>query len=395
MALTGNDYLGSFAQENVDFVTLIVKTASVGQNYWTTMIFTDKSCIKEGTIMTEISGTTKAKALIVDANTFAEYTSGLLLSWLTDLYSAGNTQDCYLIVCDGETADEKKEAMTEAYNLVKAYAYHKTALFAPEEGEQDETPLTNDTMDMSLAVALGKLMAPDYGLLSGVLLLPYSSATPENVESDKAYAAVMEAGVDAFMSAQCGNVTTNAALYTLGLALSVTNGGTRVGNSFDMWSTSGIRPSGVSGTNLAKPYRKVLNDARIQTWKPVGNNTGNVAAEGAVTLFGDVYPAIWIKAYITYMCKVKIAVILTTPNTLRDANTYGDILSVLSEQLGIFLSTGRLRDISVNAPAFGELPESETEIIIENAWEATYVDNVRKVSISGTLYIGADAGFAA
>lgn len=393
MALTGNDYLGSFAQENVDFVTLIVKTASVGQNYWTTMIFTDKSCIKEGTIMTEISGTTKAKALIVDANTFAEYTSGLLLSWLTDLYSAGNTQDCYLIVCDGETADEKKEAMTEAYNLVKAYAYHKTALFAPEEAGEEH--LTNDTMDMTLAVALGELMVPDYGLLSGVLLLPYSSATPENVESDKAYAAVTEAGVDAFMSAQCGNVTTNAALYTLGLALSITNGGTRVGNSFDMWATSGIRPSGVGGNLLAKPIRKVLNNARIQTWKPVGNNTGEVAAEGAVTLFGDVYPAIWIKAYITYMCKVNIAVRITRPNTPRNANTYGDIITILSDQLAVFLSNGKLRNIGINAPAFGSLPESETEIIIENAWEATYVDNVRKVTISGTLYIGADAGLAA
>ena len=34
-----NDFLGSFAQENVSFSTQIVRTASVGDNYWTAMVF--------------------------------------------------------------------------------------------------------------------------------------------------------------------------------------------------------------------------------------------------------------------------------------------------------------------------------------------------------------------
>lgn len=393
-----NDYLGSFAQENVDFVTRIVRTASVGQNYWTTMIFTDTSCIVEGAILTPIAGTEKAKSLIVTANDYNEYVTGLLQGWLTDLFASGNTNECYIIICDGETSAEKQEAITEAYNLLKAYAYHKTALFAPvpAEGETEPVALSNLTMDMDCAIKLGQLMKPDYGLLSGVLLLPFSSETPENVESDPVYKAIKDAGLDAFFSAQCGNVSTNASLYTLGLALSMTNGsGTCVGNNFDMWATSGIQSSGVGGNAMPRALRKVLNDAHIQTWKPVGNNTGNVAAEGAVTLNGDVYPAIWIKAYITYMCKVNIAVLMTQPNFIRDASNYGTILSIMNTQLGRFATSGRLRNLIIHTPSFSELPESETEIIIDDAWEATYTDNVRKVSISGTLYIGADAGLAA
>lgn len=393
-----NDYLGSFAQENVDFVTRIVRTASVGQNYWTTMIFTDTSCIAEGAILTPIAGTEKAKSLVVTANDYNEYVTGLLQGWLTDLFASGNTNECYIIICDGATSAEKQEAITEAYNLLKAYAYHKTALFAqaPAEGETDPVALSNLTMDMECAVKLGQLMKPDYGLLSGVLLLPFSSETPENVESDPVYKAVKDAGVDAFMSAQCGNVVTNAALFTLGLALSMTNAsGTCVGNSFDMWATSGIQSSGVGGTTLARAIRKVLNDAHIQTWKPVGNNTGNVAAEGAVTLNGDVYPAIWIKAYITYMCKVNIAVLITQPNFMRNSDNYSKILSTMNDELAKFTTSGRLRDLTVSAPAFGDLPSSETEIVIDDAWEATYTDSVRKVTISGTLYIGSDVGLAA
>lgn len=396
--MAANDYLGSFAQENVDFITRIVRTASVGQNYWTTMIFTDTSCIAEGAVLIPIAGTEKAKSLVVTANDFSEYTTGLLQGWLTDLFASGNTNECYIIVCDGATSEAKQEAITEAYNLLKAYAYHKTALFAPvpAEGETSTDPLSNLNMDMACAVKLGQLMKPDYGLLSGVLLLPYCSETPQDVESDVAYKAIKDAGVDAFFSAQCGNVMANASLYTLGMALSMTNdSGTCVGNSFDMWATSGIQSSGVGGTTLVRPIRKVLNDAHIQTWKPVGNNTGNVAAEGAVTLNGDVYPAIWIKAYITYMCKVNIAVLITQPNFMRNASNYGAILTIMNEQLSKFVSSGRLRDLVTSAPAFGALPESETEIVIDNAWSATYVDNVRKVTISGTLYIGADVGLAA
>ena len=34
-----NDFLGSVAQEDVQFTTRIIKTSQVGDNYWKAMIF--------------------------------------------------------------------------------------------------------------------------------------------------------------------------------------------------------------------------------------------------------------------------------------------------------------------------------------------------------------------
>ena len=52
--------------------------------------------------------------------------------------------------------------------------------------------------------------------------------------------------------------------------------------------------------------------------------------------------------------------------------------------------SGRLSGINISAPAFANLPSADKdEIIIPNAWSATYTDHVRKVQITGSLYIGA------
>jgi hypothetical protein len=188
------------------------------------------------------------------------------------------------------------------------------------------------------------------------------------------------------------DATRNGALYSLGLAMGTYNGsGTCVGNSMDMVKSSLITSSGPEGTNLAKGIRDALKALNIQTFKPVGDNTGNVAAKGAETLEGDTVQATWILAYITYMTKVSVAQLITVPNFLKNAANYGKILRTLSGYLSKFgeSGSGRLRNIQNLAPAFGALPQSKQDvIIIPDAWTATYVDQVREVQITGTLYIG-------
>ena len=145
------------------------------------------------------------------------------------------------------------------------------------------------------------------------------------------------------------------------------------------------------GTNLEKGVRDILSGVHVQTFKPVGNNTGNVSAKGAETLKGDTVQATWILAYIPYMVKVKVAELITEPNYLKNAVNYSQILGVLSNYLSKFgiNGSGRLKNLAITAPGFGNLPESSgDEIIIPNAWSASYVDQVRKVQITGTLYIG-------
>ena len=433
-----NDFLGSVAQEDVAFTTRVVRTAQVGDNYWKAMIFIESDRFVDASEVgwTLVPGSSTIKALSVTADDFAEHTTGVLRSWLYDLFCNGFTGDCILVACaphdsgetvivysangtdfftdvemtqpavipDGKTpistgvenqysyvadptATNFIEKMEEAYALLKAYAYHKTVCAAPT------LPLDSAAfaVDAGVAVDFAELCATDKGLLSSAPYFPFSTTTPETPDTDPLYSALKNAGKDAFMSAH-QDATRNAALYSLGLAMSTLNGsGSCVGNSVDMAKSSMITSSGPEGTNLPKAIRDMLFGLNIQTFKPVGNNTGDVAAKGAKTLNGDVVQATWIVAYITYMVKVAVAELITVPNFLRNAESYSQILGIMSNYLTKFGSSGsrRLQDIQVTAPGFGSLPSSKgDEIIIPDAWSAKYVDQVRKVQITGTLYIG-------
>lgn len=391
-----NDFLGSFAQENVLFQTTVIKSARVGDNFYKAMIFVENTRYVDSTTAdwTDVPGTTGIKALSVNASDYAENTSGLLQSWLYDLFCNGFTGDCILVACGDNidtagdpavTAATFIEGMTAAYNALKAYAYHKTVC-AGEEA------VSGVSVDATVAVALAQLCAADKGLLSAAPYYPYATSSPAQPTSDTLYSAVKASGYDAFFSAH-QDVTRNAALYSLGLAMSTLNGsGTCIGSSFDMTKSSNITASGPDGTNLSKDVRTALKALNIQTFKPVGDNSGSVAAIGASTLNGDVVQATWIIAYVTYMTKVAVAQLITTPNFLKNAANYSRIVTVLSTYLAKFgpSGSGRLGNLAITAPAFGALPEAkDDQIIIANAWSATYVDQVREVQITGSLYIGA------
>lgn len=430
--MDNNDFLGSYAQENVAFTTRVIRTATVGDNFYKVMMFVENSRFVEASSAgwVQVPGSSALKALTVTASDYAEYTTGLLRSWLYDLFCSGFSGDCILIACGDVTSNDVYTpvsnpqgnpqaqgwyvsdggsgytpatdtdvkggttyyiksttydtaafvtGMTNAYNLLKAYAYHKTVCAGSDE-----------EVNPTVAVELAKLCAGDKGLLSSAPLLPFTTATPEEPTSDKLYNALKEASTDAFMSAH-QDTTRNAALVSLGIALATYNGsGTPVGNNMEMTATSMLTSSGPAGQQLSRSTRDMLASLNIQTWKPVGDNTGNVAAYGATTLLGDTYGATWIVAYITYMIKVRVAQMLTEGDFLKNAANYGRIIGVMNGILSLFADSGRLENIITTAPAFEELPESSgDEIVVPDAWEATYISNVRKVTITGTLYIGA------
>ena len=169
--------------------------------------------------------------------------------------------------------------------------------------------------------------------------------------------------------------------------MSYLNGsGTVVGTSVDMIKTGMMTPATLSSTQ-----KEVLNGANIQYFKPIGDNTGDVAAVGASTIKGEVVQANWIISYITYMTKVQVAKLITNPNVLKNGNTYASIINTMVNNLSLFGESGsqRLKNINVTAPAYNALPEAKgDEYIIPDAWNASYVDQVRNVKISGSLYIG-------
>lgn len=432
-----NDFLGSVAQEDVAFTTRVVRTSQVGDNFWKVMIFVenDRFVDSSDVAWSLIPGSATIKALTVTANDYAEHTTGTLRSWLYDLFCNGFNGDCILVACaphdvgetvivyssngtdfytdsemtqpatipagkvpqaTGETnqysyqADPTNtafiEAMEDAYAILKAYAYHKTVCAAPTLALD-----ASFTLDPAVALDLAQLCATDKGLLSSAPYYPFTTGSPENPMNDLIYATLKNANADAFMSAH-QDATRNAALYSLGLAMATLNGsGTPVGNSMDMIKSANITSSGPDGQNLGKPIRDILFAANIQTFKPVGDNSGNVAAKGASTLNGEVVQAVWIVAYVTYMVKVAVARMITVPNFLKNQDNYNRIVGVMMSWLAKFglNGSGRLRALTSTAPSFDQLPAAKgDQIIIPDAWKATYVDQVREVQITGTLYIG-------
>lgn len=385
-----NDFLGSFAQENVSFTTRVVRTSEVGDSFWKVMIFVENDrfvdASNESWVL--VPGSSTVKALTVTASDYAEYTTGLLRSWLYDLFCNGFTGDCILVACAAKVADDPTDfitAMEAAYDLLKAYAYHKTCCVCAGT-DADVTAVIP-----AVAVSLAKKCADDKGLLSSAPYFPYSTATPTQPDTDPLYTALNNVKADAFMTAH-QDATRNGALYSLGLAMSVLNGsGTCVGNSLDMVKSSYITCSGASGTNLSKAARTSLSNLNIQSFKPVGDNSGMVAAVGASTLNGDVIQATWIIAYITYMTKVAVANLITEPNFLKNATNYSTIVGIMIAWIQKFgtAGSGRLENIQSTVPPFGSIASAGDEIIIPDAWSATYVDQVRTVTITGMLYIGA------
>lgn len=385
-----NDFLGSFAQENVSFQTQVIRNASVGQNYWTVMIFLEASrYITSSQAGWEAVGSSSTiKAVSVTADTYTQYVpDNLLRSWLNDLFINGFTGNCILVSTGVDIGEDDadftnfNEAMETAYELLKAYAYHKTVLAGP----------SSDALAPSIAVKLASLCAQDSAYLSGAPYYPFTSTTPESPNTDPIYTALTTAGVDAVMTYH-SDTTRNGSLYRLGLAFaaSINNGsGTCVGNSMDMVKSNNITASagGLSPTTAVKTALKGVN---VSYFKPVGDNTGYVAAEGASTLKGTVIQAQWIIAYVTYMTKVRVAQQITTVNYLRNASHYSSILLTMQSILNLFgqNGSGRLESLAITAPAFEDIPKSTDTIIIQNAWSATYTDQSRSVQITGALYIG-------
>ena len=284
MAFSRNDFIGSFADENVEFNVRVVKNVTLGENYWKVMIFLENGRYIDASseLWQEVPGGNGIKAAAVNANNFAEFMKdpGSTLSfWLADLFSNGFSGDCILVACGetidttaiadlglaetvakksdlpatvgttgietgtkyGVTADEDNDDkgtyyeatvtddaiewafggvlpsqsnfmidLEAAYNLMKAYAYHKTVLAGEIDG----------VLEPQIALKLAQLCAGDYKLLSGAPYYPFTFVTPATPTSDPIYSVIAAAdkSVDAFMCASqlAGH---NGALVSLGIAL--------------------------------------------------------------------------------------------------------------------------------------------------------------------------------
>ena len=116
----------------------------------------------------------------------------------------------------------------------------------------------------------------------------------------------------------------------------------------------------------------------------------NVTNFGGWTIRANCVGAEWIVAYLNYMNRVACATIITSGGMLRDQKTYSALLDAVVANIGRFTLIGRIVNLNVTAPSFSDLPFTNGHtIVIPDAWNGVYVDNVRKVKVSGTLTVAA------
>ena len=387
-----DDFLGSIAQEDVQFVTEIVKTVNPGDNFKHLVVYTDDSQIAADAVMANVKdpeGTVVGVYAEVTADNYKNVVQGELLVWLTDYFSAGGNESVFIVNAQNSEASLTKALLTAAYNQTHQWGWFKTICVA------DADVATEFHLDPDAAGWLAELCSTDK-LLSSAPLYPMSMPVTTGEFTDTAYLALKAANHDAFwvyhlpaVQPDTTVVVHNGALVALGIALNVMNAsGTYVGNSFDMVNTTAITASGLDGGALDPTVQSILKGANINFFKFVGDTTGAVALRGGRTALGDVMSAAWIVNYCNYYNKVMVANYMARRNVFKSSATYDVILSILIKTVSRFVTSGRLVNFALTAPAYPDLPPAANdEIVVPNAWHATYQDDLRTVKVYGTLYI--------
>lgn len=374
-----SQFKGSIAQTNVNFPIETVITPMAGENYSRAVIFMDIA--NAATYLPGVAEPAAGDLIELNSNNYGTVTGGKLKAWLVPFFTKATTAKVGIAIFDTDQEGDPDPIpatapLADVYEAKKMYGYFK---FAIEEAAGYN----------ALQVSLSNLCKADP--LYSVLWV--GTADADVLAKSSALISALNGAASTARVVYNADSTINGALAQLGATLATANAtGTPVGNSIDMVAFNTIQASGgvdAEGehVDLTATEKAALDDQKIgyQTW--VGDGTENVVTEGSLYLNGDSVGANWVKAYIEYMCKVKTANYMTRINTFRNNQTYQAILLILTDQVRPFLQFGRLDGFTITAPTFDNLPKSGDQITVPNAWEATYIDNVREVTVYGTLYI--------
>lgn len=368
------NFKGSIAQENVQYPIETVIEPIAGENYSRALIFMPLS--KAETYMPGLDSAAAGTKTILNSNNYGAITGGLLKTWLVPFFKSAQAAEIGVAIYN-DTEEAVSNTLAQVYEKFKYYAYFK---FGIEDGSAYNT----------LQVTLCNLCAPDtlYSRL-------WIGTSDTNVLSKtSALVDALKEAAGAYRMIYNPDTTINPALAQLGVSLSsaATKNGTPVGNSVDMVAFNTIGGSGADDdegnpTNLTATQKAALDDQKIGYNTYVGDGTSNVVTEGSMYSDGDSVGAEWVKAYITYMCKANTANFITKKNKFRNNATYQGCILILQNIVKDFTESGRLANFIVTAPVFSQLPKSGDNIVVPGAWQADYIDNTRKVTVYGTLYI--------
>lgn len=366
---------GSIAQVNVQFPIETVIEPVSGENYTKALIFIPLGKAEEYLPTTESPAA--GQKIELDSSNYGKLTGGLLKTWLVPFFTSAQAAKIAVAIYDVDAEEVTAKApLNKVYEAYKYYAYFKFGLAPSNDYNALQTQLAQlckaDPLYSQLWVGTSdpQVLTKESSLVSALKGVAADARVVYNLDG-----------------------TINAALAQLGATLAQSNAtGTPIGNDIDMLAFNTIGASGADDadgnpTNLDATQKATLDEQKIGYNTYVGDGTENVVTEGSQTLQGNVAGAQWVKSYIEYMCKIRTANFITKRNKFRNNEQYQAILLILSDVVKDFLNFGRLADFKITAPVFSDLAKSADAIVVPNAWEATYIDKLRSVTVYGTLYV--------
>lgn len=366
---------GSIAQVNVQFPIETVIEPVSGENYTKALIFIPLGKAEEYLPTTESPAA--GQKIELDSSNYGKLTGGLLKTWLVPFFTSAQAAKIAVAIYDVDAEEVTAKApLNKVYEAYKYYAYFKFGL-AP----------SNDYNALQTQLAQFCKADPLYSQLW------VGTSDPQVLTKESSLVSALKGVAADARVVYNPDGTINAALAQLGATLAQSNAtGTPVGNDIDMLAFNTIGASGADDadgnpTNLDATQKATLDEQKIGYNTYVGDGTENVVTEGSQTLQGNVAGAQWVKSYIEYMCKIRTANLITKRNKFRNNDQYQAILLILSDVVKDFLNFGRLADFKITAPVFSDLAKSADAIVVPNAWEATYIDKLRSVTVYGTLYV--------
>lgn len=360
------NFEGSIAQVNVQFPIESVIQPISGEQYARGLIYGPLS--KASEYLPGMSDVEAGDVVELNSSNYGVLTGGLLKTWLTPFFTEAMAGIIGVVFYDD--GEEATLTLATVYEATKYYAYFKF-------GITDATGYNALQQELAALCVVDVLYSRLWIGLNDNNVLTSTSSLVNALEGQ---------GVR-FIYNPDTNI--NAALAQLGATLSKVNvTGTPVGNDIDMVGFATINASGTNGENLNSVQKAALDSQKVGYNTYVGDGTEDVVTEGSLYLDGSSIGAEWIKAYVTYMCKVKTANYMARMNVYRNNSTYQGILLILQDVVKGFVQLERLANFKLTAPVFKDLPPAQGDVItVPNAWQADYIDSVRMVTVYGTLYI--------
>lgn len=402
-----NDFNGSVAQQDVSISTEVKKTTVVGGNFYDSVIYvTDRfSDFGENTPKYPVVSKSSYEDVIEAYSFLSNEEKAIIKANLASLFSYGSDLTVYIL-----PSSEVKN-----YKLYAYFTYLDLKFVSSNGTEADYS------LDETAETTIDNLKAFDKEFTFLIADMPVDTTKVKGVDTTSTggtASAISSKTVDmalwarpampvvggeeagtsnVFIDASGEAIGPSPALYQLGRALGRFNeSGTPVGNAFDMDAMNflNVLPTGdtdidvVAGVGAV--FANFFESSSINYFKPVGNGTMQITNFGGWTILRNCIGAQWIVAYLNYVNRVACATIITNGKSLKNPRTYSSLLDAMINNIKRMMKNGRITDLAITAPSFSEMPETNgSTIIIPDAWSGSYVDNVRKVKISGSLTVSA------